>query len=146
MLTPTVIAQQLQTSQDLAVVWQWIGSGHGLSQWLNGKVMLEPVEGGLYEEHGEYRRGPYTLRGRVLKILPPLVLVVAYRLDLADDGRWPIYTPVELSLHRDATLTTLSIIHRGFENLPERYRDSAFADFSLGWQHALDRLRARLPD
>lgn len=144
MLAPNLINQQLQTSLDMAALWQLIGSGAGLSRWLNGRVTLEAVEGGLYEEQGDYRRGPYVLRGRVLKIVPPLMLVIAYRLDMAADGQWPIYTPLEMMLRREQATTTLHITHRGFENLPEHYRDSAYADFAQGWAQATGRLRTIL--
>lgn len=144
MLTPTLIHQQLQTSHLLPTVWQWIGTADGLSGWLNGTVSFDAVEGGRFEERGDYRRGPYVLRGRVLKILPPLMLVVTYRLDTPGDGQWPIYTPVEMTLRRDGEVTTLDVKHKGFENLPEAYRDSAFSDFQAGWQSAFDRLRGLL--
>ncbi len=141
MLTPTLVHQQLQTLQTLAHVWGWVGTAEGLSRWLNGRVRLEAHEGGIYEERGAYLRGDYVLRGRVLKIVPSVVLVLSIRLDMADAGRWPIYTPIEMLLTRSDAHTLFQVSHKGFENLPEAYRDSAFADFSEGWAVAFGRLR-----
>ncbi|PJF42915.1 MAG: hypothetical protein CUN55_09425 [Phototrophicales bacterium] len=141
MLTPTFIEHHLKTEQSLSEVWRWVGSGEGLSRWFTGEVYLEPVVGGRYEERGQYPHGEFILQGRVLQICEPLMLVLAIRLDMHELGRWPIYTPIEIKLWRTDELTHLKSLHKGFENLPERYREQAFKDFVEGWDGAFKRLR-----
>lgn len=140
MLSPTTIVHRVSLSASIAAVWAYISTADGISQWVGATVTMSPREGGIYEEHGQYTRGDYTLRGRVLIVEPPKRLVLSYRVDMGEGGRWPVHNVVELGLTAAGENTTLELVHKGFENLPERYRDVAHHDFEVYWSAAIARL------
>jgi uncharacterized protein YndB with AHSA1/START domain len=128
-----IISKTIDLDAVPAALWPHLSTDAGVAGWLDATVHIESWPGGQYEEHGHHNGKDYVLRGRVLKTTPLYDLIVSYRIDTNDTVRWPVFTTVRFALHPAPGYTALTVTHRGFENLPERYRDFTRNDFDFGW-------------
>lgn len=122
-------------------VWPFIGTAEGLSRWFNdAHVELDPTPGGHYFERGTHGGSSYIIAGHVLTYVPLRELSVSCRVETTPDSTWPVYTTMTLRVEAEGDSTRVSLVHSGFENLPESYRQAYFDGFTAGWGQSVPRL------
>jgi uncharacterized protein YndB with AHSA1/START domain len=117
-------------------VWRAIADPDARLRWWS-YLVLEPVVGTRWEEHWTLDGARRVTGGTVLVVHPRELL----RLSWADDD-WPATTEVDLTLEDRGARTTVRVVHRGWQDLPDGIglRRAHVA----GWRHHLRNLRAAL--
>lgn len=122
-------------------VWPFISTAEGLSRWFNdAHVEMELVPGGRYVERGNHGGSPYVIAGHVISVEPLRGLSVSCRMETTPERTWPVYTTITFSLAAEDGGTRVTVVHSGFENLPEAYRQAYFDGFTAGWGESVLRL------
>ena len=122
-------------------VWPYIGTGTGLGKWFgNATVSMEEKDGGHYEERGSFDNSPYVIAGRVVTIQPPRKLILECRVETSPESTWPVYTTMTFTLEKVNGGTKVTLVHSGFEKLPEAYRENMHTGFTYGWGSSFPRL------
>ena len=114
-----------------AVVWEFLTTAGGLTQWVGPAATAEPVPGGrLRWMHPDGS----TVVGRFLELVPCRRIVFTYGWEGGRMGVPPESTTVEIELDEHDGQTTLRLIHHGLppETVPDHQR---------GWEYFLGRLR-----
>jgi uncharacterized protein YndB with AHSA1/START domain len=117
-------------------VWRAIADPDARLRWWS-YLVLEAVAGSRWEEHWTLDGARRVTSGTVLAVHPRELL----RLTWADDD-WPAGTEVDVVLEDRGARTTVRVVHRGWQELPdgaERRRAHV-----AGWRHHLRNLRATL--
>jgi uncharacterized protein YndB with AHSA1/START domain len=116
-------------------VWQALTAPDQLAGWWP-YLHLDARPGGGFREMwtDEHGRDVRTC-GRVLVVEPPRRLGLSWK----DDG-WRSETTVEILLARTSHGTTVTVSHRGWEQLPDGARLAR--QHAAGWQMHLANLRA----
>ncbi len=127
------IRNEITIAAPIEGVWPYIGTGDGLSRWLDADVTLEAYPGGRYEERKRTGSPRRVLRGSVIAIHPPRELTLSCRLETTPGKTWPVFTDVTFALAATGAGTRVTIVHSGFENLPPAYRDETWHAFSQVW-------------
>jgi uncharacterized protein YndB with AHSA1/START domain len=117
-------------------VWRAVADPDARLRWWS-YLVLEAVVGSRWEEHWTLDGARRVTSGTVLVAHPRELL----RLSWADDD-WPATTEVDLTLEDRGARTTVRVVHRGWQALPEgaALRRAHVA----GWRHHLRNLRAAL--
>jgi uncharacterized protein YndB with AHSA1/START domain len=133
------VTKEVEVEAPIDRVWPFVGTADGLGRWFEADVVLEDSPGGRYEERGAHGGTPYVIAGTVVKIEPPRALVVSCRIETTPESMWPVYTTMSFTLHSTANGTVVRMVHSGFENLPEEYREGYLKGFNAGWSATFDR-------
>jgi uncharacterized protein YndB with AHSA1/START domain len=136
------ITKAVEVEAPIDRVWPFIGTASGLGRWFEADVILEGSPGGRYEERGAHSGSPYFIAGTVVKIEAPRELIVSCRIETTPEAMWPVYTTMAFTLESTANGTLVTLVHSGFENLPEDYRDGYLKGFNAGWSATFDHLPA----
>ena len=119
-------------------VWKFVGSGEGLSQWFGSDVSIEPQVGGQYVENATHGGTDYVLRGTVQVYDPPNQLELSCRIE--EPSMWAEYTTIRVTLLAEGDSTRVTLIHTGFEKLPDDLSQRTYQGFTQGWDGVFDRL------
>ena len=133
------VTKVVEIEAPIEQVWTFVGTAEGLGRWFEAEVVLEGQDGGRYEERGIHHDRPYFIAGTVVKIEPPRELVVSCRLETTRDVMWPIYTTLAFRLESTPNGTLGKLVHSGFENLPEEYREDYLNGFEAEWGETFER-------
>lgn len=141
-MEPLAINLAVYVAAPVERVWPFIGTAEGLGRWFNAEVEMEPTPGGYYVERGSHGGSPYVIGGHVLSIEPLRGLSVSCRVETTPDYTWPVYTTMTFTIEAVDGGTRVTLLHSGFENLPEVYRQDYFDGFTAGWGATVPRLAA----
>ena len=97
---------------------------------------IEPRLGGLFVE--QWGKDAGYLLGHVIEWLPPERLTCTW----TEKGWAGIFTTVRLELRSEGAQTHVSLIHDGFEHLPDGAEQSR--SYEGGWDDLLGKLKAHV--
>ena len=138
-MEPLSVIKEVEVGAPIDRVWHFVGTAEGLGRWFEAEVVLEQKAGGHYEERGAHEGVPYLIAGTVVNIDPPRELVVSCRIETTPESTWPIYTTMTFTLKTTDVGTMVKLVHSGFENLPESYREGYLKGFHAGWSATFER-------
>lgn len=138
-MTALTITHEITIDASPERVWDFVGSGEGLSKWFGSDVKIDPHVGGKYVEHATHGGQEYVLRGEIKVYDPPNQLEMSCRIE--EPSVWSAYTTIRISLVADGDSTHVTLIHTGFEKLPTDLSERTFAGFTKGWDGVLLRLQ-----
>lgn len=127
-----------------AEVWGALTDSDELENWWSEDVKLEPRVGGQFREAWEDDEGKAQLAsGKVTALKPKQEITFSWR-----EKDWPndVTTLCTFSIKDDKNQRIITVLHSGWEHLPENKRAQLVADFSLGWKYHLKELKAYLDD
>jgi uncharacterized protein YndB with AHSA1/START domain len=105
-------------------------------EWMGVSAELDPRPGGIFriDPNGS---GRDAIRGTFVEVTPPTRVVFTWGYETAGHRFPPGSTTVEIELFPQPGGTLLRLVHRGFEGADQ-------TGHAAGWQHYLERLRARV--
>ncbi len=141
-MKPLVIRKEVVIDAPVARVWAFVATQDGLQKWWHPhRIRLEERLGGRYEEEGETAAGEtFRLFGTITTYDPPQGVEMSCRGDFGDGTTWPADTYIAITLQEQNGRTHVTVLHSGFERLPEAYRERVFKGIGAGWARVMERL------
>lgn len=146
-VTASTIRKEIEIEAPPDRVWRYVATQEGCRQWFctaaeDYDLILEPRQGGRFEERLVAHGKPYHAVGKVLVYDPPRTLALSYRVVAGGGDPWSVDTRVTITLTEAGGGTRVRIVHSGFESLPDAVRHAASHD--QGWTAAQEDLLALL--
>lgn len=126
-------------------VWAFLASEEGMKAWL-GPEVFSPELGSEVLILVDYGETKYEMSGEVVTLDPPHTLAFTWRQHEIGQEPWPEPTTVTISLEPTPNGTQVSLVHSGFEKLPESYREPEYQSYVEGWKvrNVMARLKEQL--
>jgi len=139
-----LIEQNIRIKASAAWIWNALTDPSEIENWWSDEVVLEARVGGNFREVWEDDDGNEQLAsGKVLKLKNNEFITFSWR-----ERDWPkeANTQCTLTIQDQGSHRTLSLVHEGWETLPEAKRSQTIKDFKLGWNYHLKELQSYLDD
>ncbi|MFS4460483.1 SRPBCC family protein [Bdellovibrio sp. HCB2-146] len=127
-----------------AEIWSALTDKDELEEWWSEGVTLEPKVGGKFREAWEDDRGTSQLAtGKVLAVKAKNEIRFTWR-----EKDWPQEASTEclIQIEDQKSHRVLSVVHTGWNKLPEGKRAKLINDFKVGWGYHLQELKSYLDD
>lgn len=121
-----------------ADLWPLISTGPGLDKWVAHVDRFDAVAGGAFRLTSRYQGRQIVEEGRIEEITPESRVVLSW--EWAGEG-WGAPTRVEFLIEPEASGSSLSVIHSGFENVAADRRLAARKNYAVAWPDVLADLR-----
>lgn len=125
-------------------IWNALTDRSELANWWSEDVVLEPKVGGTFKEPWEDdKRQRQMATGKVLALKKEKFITFTWQ-----EKSWPkeAVTECSLSLEDNGKERILTLVHSGWESLPEPLKSQCLKDFKLGWGFHLKELKSYLDD
>lgn len=129
---PLTIDMEVEINAPAQKIWDFLITEEGLKTWLGAKV-YEPRLGGEVRFRPKGEEKVWHIFGEIITIDPPRELAFTWLQEEEGGDRWPVATTVTITLSTAGVGTHVSVIHSGFEHLPEEYRKPEYDSYVAGW-------------
>lgn len=127
-----------------AEIWSALTDQDELEEWWSEGVTLEPKVGGKFREAWKDDKGTAQLAsGKVLAVKPKNEIRFSWR---EKDWLNDIYTECSIQIEDEKKHRVLTVVHTGWNKLPEGKRTKLINDFKVGWGYHLQELKSYLDD
>lgn len=127
-----------------AEIWSALTDQDELEEWWSEGVTLEPKVGGKFREAWKDDKGTAQLAsGKVLAVKPKNEIRFSWR---EKDWLNDVYTECLIQIEDEKKHRLLTIVHSGWDKLPEGKRTKLINDFKVGWGYHLQELKSYLDD
>ncbi|NOH12079.1 MAG: SRPBCC domain-containing protein [Chloroflexi bacterium] len=114
-------------------VWAIVGSAEGMTRWL-GMTGFQPNSGAEWEMYVTTDYGEFHFYGEVVKVEPPSEIAFTWIEHEKGKEPWPTSTLVSLQLTATKDGTRVTLLHSGFEALPEKLASTEWQGHKQGWE------------
>lgn len=125
-------------------IWGALTDSDELENWWSEDVKLEPRVGGAFVEIWEEDEGkPQRASGKVLSVKLKQEISFTWK-----EKDWPkeAQTQCTFKISDNKSQRTVTVLHVGWESLPENKRKKLIEDFAIGWKFHLKELKAYLDE
>ncbi|MEK2644567.1 SRPBCC family protein [Bdellovibrio sp. BCCA] len=139
-----IIEESIKIHATAAEIWSALTDTDELENWWSEDVVLEPKVGGKFREAWEDDSGKAQLAsGKVLTVKAKQEITFTWKeKDWVKDAE----TRCTFRIQDDKSQRVLTVVHEGWNTLPEAKRAQAIKDFTIGWKYHLKELKAYLDD
>jgi uncharacterized protein YndB with AHSA1/START domain len=132
---PSPIVKEILLEATPEEVFVYLTQSSKYLEWMGVRAELDARPGGTFrlDPNGS---GTDTISGTFVEVTPPRRIVFTWGYERAGHRLPPGSTTVEIELIQQADGTLLRLVHRGLEAADR-------SGHAAGWQHYLERLRAR---
>ena len=121
-----------------ADLWPLIATGPGLDKWVAHVDRFDAAPGGAFRLTSRYQGRQVVEEGRIEEITPESRVALSW--EWAGEG-WGASTRVEFRIEPEASGSSLSVIHSGFESVAADRRLAARRNYAAAWPDVLADLR-----
>ncbi|MDH5605795.1 MAG: SRPBCC domain-containing protein [Anaerolineae bacterium] len=129
---PLSITMEVIINAPAQKIWDFLVREEGLKTWLGAKV-YEPRLGGEVRFRPKGEGKVWHIFGQIITLDPPHTLAFTWLQEEEGGERWPAATTVTITLTPSGNGTHVSVVHSGFEQLPEAYRIPEYDSYVEGW-------------
>ena len=143
-MAKNIIEQTIKLKASTGWIWNALTDRGELANWWSEDVILEPKKGGAFKEPWEDDEGKKQVAsGKVVELKKEKLIVFTWR-----EKDWPKDAITECSfvIEDAGSIRTLTVVHEGWETLPEAKRAQMMKDFKVGWGYHLKELKSYLDD
>ena len=144
---PLTVDMEIEIIAPAEKVWAFLASVEGMQSWLGPKV-YNPKLGGEIKFFVDTGENKYNINGEVVVFDPPKSLAFTWNEHQVGGQPWPEPTTVTITLNPTEGGTRVTLVHSGFEALPQIYRKEQFDSYVEGWKvrDVMTRLKDLLED
>lgn len=139
-----IIEESIKVRATAAEIWGALTDQDELENWWSEDVTIEPKVGGKFREAWEDDSGKKQLAsGKITAVKAKQSITFTWT-----EKDWPkeAVTECTITIQDDKSQRIVTVLHQGWNALPEGKRAQIIKDFTVGWKYHLKELKAYLDD
>ena len=133
--TPLQIIQEIMIPAPVAQVWAFFMNEDKMKQWLYAnEFVIDIYEGGKVEFPLSFDGENFLVEGEIGLIIPPKKFVFTWIEQDKYGNAWFNNTSIKIELETTDLGTKLTLMHDGFNYLPDAIKTAVFERYITFWQ------------